>query len=519
MLIKKPVGLALAAAMALTPAAPAIANDFLGGVVTGVILHGLANQPRKPRGGGVSASTRAKNAETQTALNYFGFDAGSPDGVMGRKSQTATIGLQSYLGMPATGNMTEFERDILVGAYHRGIAGSAETMRMTAKDPDGVRVLLAVQRDLMAGGGTPQRRVGYAGLPIEVSDAIDEIADSSDPSAEQLLQRAGFIQLADLNSDGNTDYILDTSVSGSSFWCNVQQCKTIVFVSVADGYRRNNLLMHEPQPASFDCNGGVCNVRADAADPAPAPSAGGGAVMASAGQSSGSSLPMFNTASAQPALSSHCGKISLLTNSNGGFTLASDIRNPDFALNEQFCLARTFAITEGESLIQNSAGVSQADVEAQCPAFGDALAAHVADLGVKPVTSVVEAVSGFARDNGLSAGQMAASVKICLAVGYRTDDMKTALGTSLLLIAFGEMPYAELIGHHLSQGYGTGKHSKLAAGWYDLALTALDNGAIPAFAPSQPDRIEVLRQASMSLSGGVSGAGNTSILPVFAVQE
>ncbi|MBZ0128011.1 MAG: peptidoglycan-binding protein [Rhodobacteraceae bacterium] len=501
------------------PATKVVANDFLGGVVTGVILHGLANQPRKPRGG-VSSSTRAINAETQTALNYFGFDAGTPDGVMGQKSRAATVGYQSYIAMPPTGNLTQLERDILVGAYNRALAGSAETLRLTSKDPDGVRALLVVQRDLMTGSGTPQRRAGYAGLPIEVSDAIDEIADSSDPSAEQLLQRSGFIQLADLNSDGNTDYILDTSASGSSFWCNAQQCKTIVFVSVADGYRRNNLLLHDPQPASFECFGGTCNVRADAVPPATGGATGGGAVMASSGQTGAASLPMFNTAAVQPSLSSHCSKVSLLTNSNGGFTSASNVDNPEFALNEQFCLARTFAIAEGETLIGNSRGVSQADIEAQCPAFGEALAGHVADLGVKPVQSVVAAVSGFVRDNGISADQMAASVKICLAVGYRTDDMKTALGTGLLLIAFGETPYAELIGHHLLQGFGTAKRGNLAAGWYDLALSSLDNGSIPVFAPSQPGRIEVLRQASMSLSGGAAGTATTGgVLPVFAIKE
>lgn len=518
MSINKPLGLALAAAISFMPATKVVANDFLGGVVTGVILHGLANQPRKQRG--VSASTRAKNAETQTALNYFGFDAGSPDGVMGRKSRAATVGYQSYIAMPPTGKMTQLERDILIGAYNRAIAGSAETLRLTSKDPDGVRALLVVQRDIMTGSGTPTRRAGYAGLPIEVSDAIDEIADSSDPSAEQLLQRSGFIQLADLNSDGSTDYIIDTSVAGSSFWCNAQQCKTIVFASVADGYRRNNLLLHDPQPASFECVGGLCNVRADTSPPATGGADNNAPVMASAGQTGGTSaLPMFNTASAQPSLSSHCSKIGPVTNSNGGFTQASNIANPEFALNEQFCLARTFAIAEGETLISNSRGISQADIEAQCPAFGDALAAQVADIGVQPVQSVVTSVSGFVRDNGISADQMAASVKICLSVGYRTDDMKTAMATSLLLIAFGDAPYAELIGHHLSQGFGTAKRDTLAAGWYDLALSSLDNGAIPVFAPAQPERIEVLRQASMSLNGGSANGTTGGVLPVFAVTE
>ncbi len=132
--------------------------------------------------------------------------------------------------------------------------------RLISTDPLGARAILRSQKDLMTGGTTATRRVGYAGLPIEVSDAVDEIAASSDPSAEQLLQRSGFIQLADLNGDGNNDYILDTSFSGSSFWCSSVQCKTIVFVSTSQGYARNDMLAFDPKPASFDCIGSSCRV-------------------------------------------------------------------------------------------------------------------------------------------------------------------------------------------------------------------------------------------------------------------
>lgn len=55
--------------------------------------------------------------------------------------------------------------------------------------------------------------------------------------------------------------------------------------------------------------------------------------------------------------------------------------NPDLAVSEQFCLARSFAIDNGEDLIANFEGVTQADIEQQCAAFEPLLVQIVSKAG------------------------------------------------------------------------------------------------------------------------------------------
>ena len=198
-----------AVAMAATMAVPAQrlhADEFVGGLVGGLIGgaigSGLATQHNNKKtqttrtrtvyvNPGVSTAQRQEAREIQTSLNYFGFNAGVVDGVMGGQSRAAISGYQAYLGYPATGQMTPYEQTILVGAYRRAIAGGPEVNRIISKSNDGVRGVLVAQRDGLIGSPTQGRT--YAGLPPAVSRAVDEVADSSDPSAEQLLQRSGFI--------------------------------------------------------------------------------------------------------------------------------------------------------------------------------------------------------------------------------------------------------------------------------------------------------------------------------------
>jgi hypothetical protein len=358
--------------------------------------------------------------------------------------------------------------------------------------------LLIAQRDALTGGTSPRRTVGYAGLPLEVSEAVDEIADSSDPSAEQLLQRSGFIQLADLNGDGKTDYILDTSVSGSTFWCSSVQCKTIVFASTASGYARNDLLAFDPTPASFECRGSQCVV-ADSvvmASTEPTVAEEPETTMASTG-----SLPLFAAPVTTVSLASHCSKVSLLTNANGGFTEAASITDPNMVMNEQLCLARAFAIDTGEQMVASMGNMTPAQVDAQCAAYGPALKSYVGSLSVKPREDVIGDVGGFVLSSGMDPAQLTATAKICLSSGYRQDDLDVALGTALMLVALGEAPYGELMGHHLSQGLGTQKRVDLALSWYQSALDALADGAEPAFAPSQPERQDLVQMATDMLGG------------------
>lgn len=534
----------LAAAIAVGPVteAAADAGNLVGGIVGGIIGGAIVNGANNRRvtttrrvytTPSVTSATRAANRETQTALNYFGYGAGTPDGVLGRRSRAAISSYQAFMNMPVTGKLTQFERDILVGAYNRGVTGSYETMQLVSKDPMGAKALLVAQRDMLTGGTTPRRTVGYAGLPLEVSQAVDEIAESSDPSPEQLLQRSGFIQLADLNGDGNTDYILDTSFSGSSFWCSAVQCKTIVFASTSNGYARNDLLAFDPTPASFDCIGSSCRVAAK-------PETSGSTVMASAEPEVAvpevttsavttlaglGTLPIISPAEPKSSLASYCSKVSLMTNANGGFTNASQMTNPDQVMGEQFCLARAFAMDESERIVSGLQGVTQAQVDAQCAAYGPALTDYVTSLSVKPRDGVVSGMKGFVMSSGMDPAQLAPTAKVCLGVGYRKDDMDIVLGSALLMVALGQEPYSELVGHHLSQGFGPAKNTGLALPWYDSAIEAIYAGDEPVFAPGQTQRTGLIEAAVLMMSGDdrastkPASAKGTSVLPTFSIKE
>ena len=121
--------------------------------------------------------------------------------------------------------------------------------------------------------------------------------------------------------------------------------------------------------------------------------------------------------------------------------------------------------------------------------------------------------SSFVLDSGMSPAQLAGTAKICLSVGYRTDNMDVALASSLLLVALGERAYGELLGHHLSQGVGVTQRPDLAQAWYSDSLNALSSGMPAVFAPGQADRAGLLRKASMSISGGVMSTVSPQVVP------
>lgn len=535
----------LPAILALTIAATAPVSalaDNLGAAIVGGIIGGAIVHSQKPKqkvyvkqrsSSNYNSATRARNRETQTSLNYFGFNAGGADGVLGQRSRTAISQYQLHLGYPVTGRLTEYERQFLVSSYNRAQIGGPQVMKVLQRSQQGPKALLvAFQKE--QGGGTMaggHGGYGYAGLPVEVSDAVDEIAQSSEPSAEQLLQRAGFIQTADLNSDGKNDYILDTSVTGSSFWCGQTECATLLFASTSDGYARKQFMYKlNPQrsnkitTADFLCDYAGCKMNdpmlaaASPATTAPATAPQGGqTTMAAAGIAA---IPMVvPSAPAGPSLASYCDKVSVLTNSNGGYATAVSMPDSQLALSEQLCLTRTYAIARGETMITQVAGLSADQVDAQCDAFGPALAPYVAALDGGSAADVSGQVQSFALSANMSIEQLQSTGAICLYSGYRRDKLDVALGAALLLVGAGQTPYAETVGHHLAQGFGAAKNKETAGQWYDMAISSLEAGATPVFAPGQTERVEVLK-AAMTGSAVVQpqAVPQPAALPTFKLE-
>ena len=416
--------------------ATAGSGDLAAGIAIGVIgsaiVRNAGKQQRRTtttRRTGISQAQRAENREIQTSLNYFGFPVGAADGSLGRKSRAGITNYQLHMGYPATGQLTQYEKDFLITSYHRSIAGGAATSQLIAQNPQGPRGLLHTYRDQLAGNAVvPQ----YAPQPtLPAATAVTLVPQQVAPQPQQL----------------------------------APQATTLTAV----------------QPV--------------------APATGG-------------ALPTFMGQTQSVSLASHCNQVSLVTSTNGGFTRSDNVVDANFALNEQFCLARTYAIAQGEQLVAGIQGFSPQQIQAQCEGFGPAMKDHVAALSLKPVEAVMQDVSNFVLSSGLSPAQLSGTAKICLSVGYRIDNMDVAIGSGLLLSVLGEPVYGELMGHHLTQGFGTSRRMDLALPWYEMGLSAVEGGAVAVFAPGQPERNSLIRRAAYMLGENRQGAANSNVQPV-----
>lgn len=401
-----------------------VGDAIVGGIIGGVIVNEAAKnrqrqqvQTRKVyRASPTYSAERAEAREVQTALNYFGFPAGNPDGVLGRQSRTAISQYQAHLNYPVTGYLSEYEKGFLLTSYQRAMAGGPVTNQQIAANPMGSRGLLLTYRDEAAGV--------YAQAPAAVVPAAPAPA-AVEPEAPATLARA----------------------------------------------------------------------------PAALPNFGGAAT------------------TERVSLASHCNGVSLVTNTNGGFVTLASMADPDVVLNEQFCLARTYAIAQGEALTASIQGVSASEIATQCQAFGPVMASHVSALATTPSGMVLKGVSEFARSTGMTPDQLANTSRICLSVGYRTDDLDVAMGSALLLVSLGIQPYAELMGHHLETGFGTAQRPDLATDWYTMALDAVDAGQPAVFAPGQPERTALIRAAALGVPGPETVQPAASALPSFKIGE
>jgi peptidoglycan hydrolase-like protein with peptidoglycan-binding domain len=413
------------------------ADGLVGGIIGGIIGGAIVAESQKTRkkrstGGttrstkssGVSSAQREANREVQTALNFFGYPVGTPDGSIGPKSRTAISTYQATLGYPATGQLTDYERTLLVTAYYRGVAGGPLVAQTVASSPMGMKGLLLAQRDEMAGIApavvAPQGTLAAAPTPDQPTPVVRGAVAAATAAA------------------------LPT-------------------------------LMPETAPAANMA------LAPQGDDPA--------------------ALPNFmGTGAVQISLASRCNEVALVTNTNGGYTSAAAMTDANFALSEQFCLARTYAMSQGEELAAQVAGFTPDQIAQQCLAFGDVLAEQVAALSLQPAEQVQAGVMTFVGASGMSPAQLSGTAKICLGVGYTTDNMDVAIGSALLLTSLGEGGYGELLGHHLSQGFGATQRPDLAMGWYDGAVNAIGQGQA-VFAPGMADRPAILQKASLAING------------------
>ncbi|NVO27332.1 peptidoglycan-binding protein [Donghicola sp. C2-DW-16] len=519
----------IAGILSLSLATNALAdNDLIKGLAIGGVLGAIANSAAskqrqttttthvKPRStsSGVSSAQREANREVQRALNHFGFSAGTPDGVLGSNSRTAISQYQALLSFPVDGTLNDIERNILVTAYQRAMMGGQYVTQTVSTHPMGMRGLLMKQKEEALGvGGTTQMSGNYGGLPPEVALAVDEIARNSGVEGTALMQRAGFIQLADMNMDGKTDYLIDTSKSGSQFWCSAQSCIARVFASTPTGFQQNDFQVTSREqiiPAAFSCQQGNCTLNDIAPQPAVAapvaPTAPEEVLPKSElATAPGPKVPNFFKPAETPVSVSaapFCSKIAVNTAKAGGPETTASMTSPAQAIGEQFCMLRDITIDQSETLLSQIEGFTPQQIAEQCSGFADHLAPAISAAAGGDREGALNATTALLQEMGMSAEQIAGTARICLGVGYRTDNMPTAIASALALSAVNLGAYDEMVGHHLATGVGGTMRPDLAVAWYDNAYAATQKAsAEPLRAPEDAEGQTLVVAASHELTG------------------
>lgn len=363
-------------------------------------------QPQQPRQVRPAIPATEAGRQVQTALNYFGFDAGYVDGQVGPATRRAVERYQAALGHPVNGNsFPEPQAQYLIGAYLWATNGGQGQTGLNGTP------LLVAYRGVLDGTTGPT----YAGQP-----------------------------------GGGTTVIVNPGTT------------TVV-------------------PAPGTNAPPVTTVAAPTAGPVP---------------------NLFAGSSAAPVLSSRCDAVALQGQANGGMMTLGNLGNPGFALSEQFCTARASAVNQGHDLTDAITGLTYAQIGEQCEGFAGAIAQQTALIGNVTPQQAVASAQGFAYSTGIPQAELAGTARVCLGVGYSTDNMQMAMGSALILAAAGEPAYGELLGHHLREGFGVAADDYRAHEWFEVSLTAIESGAPAVFSPSDAGRLPLIRRAVAITLGG-----------------
>lgn len=225
-------------------------------------------------------------------------------------------------------------------------------------------------------------------------------------------------------------------------------------------------------------------------------------------------LPMITQTSV--SMAERCEVVALMTQTNQGLMMASTLTDPDQALSEQFCEARGYAITVGQTMMSN-VRLPEDQLVATCGQIADSMMPVMSGLGSATPQDAARNAAEINAQLGVGDPKAAATYgQICMGVGYRQDEADMAAAGSLMLVGAGFMPYGEMIGHHQREGFGTEQNTPAAAQWYTAALDALDQNQNPAFLPSKARERAAIIRAAMEMGDLKADASGSlpQIIPV-----
>lgn len=226
-------------------------------------------------------------------------------------------------------------------------------------------------------------------------------------------------------------------------------------------------------------------------------------------------MPVFETGDAARSLNQFCNEMNILTMANGGLTTPGLVKEPDFALNEQFCLARAHAISESNKLAGSMSAEDRADVVDRCKGLADYMEPATRAIATRSPADARREITTLVQASGQTKGQLVTAGRICLGSGFRVDSARIALASAAVLVVSGLPAYSEIISHQLREGLGGVKPDRSKADlWLEFTLAGLNDGETPVLG-QKPDRAAVLNEALTGQAAANDHNEPSGNLPVF----
>jgi len=167
----------------------------------------------------LSTNQRRNNRAVQTALNFFEFDAGTVDGIMGQRSRAAVSAYQALMGYEETGRISREESQFLLTAFNE-IALKDEALALK------VKLELVDPQDLLKAFSGDEIVVADIEAPTEPEGppSMRSTCVNIGASGPQDHLKAQFCNLRQLAME-QSNFMMETSLSGQSAEPVVGECR------------------------------------------------------------------------------------------------------------------------------------------------------------------------------------------------------------------------------------------------------------------------------------------------------
>lgn len=451
----------------------ASANDAVIGVIGGFLANEMLRNSQNrsqqqartvQRAPQPWSAERQHRASVQQALNGMGYQVGTADGVYGGKTANGMRNFQAAMGYPVTGTLSPFEERALLGAHASYSQGAHHSQFPGLYDREGMPGLVRAHAD----PSYYASRYGNAASQGYGAHAANQ----------------GF------GGNSGAGGIAAGAVGAGALGAGAMaQHGGQVGQGVPTNTEAGMLAGHVPGQQIHGSGSSQSQL-------APL-------------------VPINPIGKVTVSMEEHCDFVKLSTQTNGGQILANSMTDPEQALGEQFCDARTYLMGQVTSTL-NVARATEDQLMASCGSIKSAMAPLMGGLSGKTTSAVVAEAAGISGSFGLTDATAAADYgAVCIGLGYRNNDPEVALTGALMLVGAGRMPFAEMVAHHAREGFGTPENVNSAMEWYSVGLEALDANQPPAVLPSQSiQRTAIIRAAVGARMQNAQGSGAASIVPV-----